>query len=228
MKAKQESVIVITRLCYQLTFITIIYFLLIGCNSNFQSPKTVIAETIQTRKSFPNNSVNSFVDRSIRRVDFGNFRYPWPSDLIAPKKPHKMFTLRNGVLAPTKNKRGFIDEMGVHLEKTIYGDTTADGIEEAIIILSIVTGGSALPNCIYIYTWRSNQPLLLWSSVRGDRADDGLRNIQIENGKVLIEIYSPIDKKGDCCPKYFRRVWLTWVGKRFKQNKEETLLPNNE
>jgi hypothetical protein len=215
------------RLCHRLTFITIVYILLAGY-SCYYGQKPVAAKTPQTRSSVPGDSAKPHLDMSIRNVDFGNFSYPWPKDMIAPQNPQKTFTLRNGRLPATRNSRGFIQEMGVQLVSTIYGDTTADRIEEAIVVLSIVTGGSSLPNFIYIYTWRHNKTILLWSFVTGDRADGGLRDIRIENGKVLLEIYSPVDKMGDCCPKYFKRVWLAWAGNRFTQKEQKELVPNVE
>jgi hypothetical protein len=218
---------VVIRLSYQIMFVTIGYFLL-GCTSNTQIHEAADAEVTKAQSPPPRSTTAAVVAKSIRSVDFGNFTYPWHKDLINPQNPQKSFTLRNGELPQSHDNSRYKNEMGVHLVTTIYGDTTADGIEEAIVVLGIITGGSSIPHCIYIYSWRNNEPFLLWSSVTGDRADDGLRTIRIENGKVLIEIYSPVDKKADCCPKYFRRLWLTWVGNKFKQEKQEELLPNVE
>ena len=157
---------------------------------------------------------------NIRSVDFANFTFPWTADLGNPKKS---FTLRNGELPATRNERGFIDEMGVFLQGVKYGDVTGDGLEEAIVSLSIQTGGSAIPGIIYIYTLRKSRPLLLWFRTTGDRADGGLRDVYAESGRLVVELNSPVGSRGDCCPTHFTRTRYEWRGGRFRQRHKETL-----
>lgn len=161
----------------------------------------------------------------IRLIDFANFTYPWISDLGDPKKP---FTLRHGELPPTRNERGLIDEMGISLEKVDYGDVTGDGAEEAIVVLDILTGGSAMPNAIYIYTLKDAEPKLIWSASTDDRADGGLQRVSVENGDLILERYSPIGAEGDCCPTHFTRTHYEWRNNRFKQKGKSEILPIRE
>ena len=157
---------------------------------------------------------------SIRSVDFSNFTYSWIADLGNPKKT---FTLQNGELPPTRNERGLVDGMGVSLERVEYGDVTGDGQEEAIVVLSILTGGSATPHAIYVYGRGGDQTKLLWSGSTDDRADGGLQKVYAQNGELVLERFSPVGKKGDCCPTRFTRVRYEWRGHRFHQKgKEET------
>lgn len=177
----------------------------------------------------PGDAPSFSLQFSIRDVDFRNFTYPWPKDYIDPDEPgKKVFALRDGELPETRNKDGRVNGMGVSLVKIIYGDATGDGAEEAIIDLSILSGGSALPHIVYIYTLRNGRPLLLWTLSMGDRADDGLRRVYAENGKLVVESYSPIDNRGTCCPKYFDRTRYVWRANRFRQESKEKLLPNPE
>ena len=162
-------------------------------------------------------------DSNIRTVDFASFTYPWTADLIDPTNPKKSFTLKDGELPATRNERGFIDEMGVFLQGVKYGDVTGDGVEEAIVSLSIQTGGSAIPGIIYIYTLRKNRPVLLWSRSTGDRADGGLREVYAENGQLVVELNSSVGSRGDCCPTRFTRTRYEWRGGRFRQKRKETL-----
>ncbi len=111
------------------------------------------------------------------------------------------------------------DEIGVSLDNINYGDTTTDGQEEAIINLSIQTGGSATPNAIYVYTIKNEKPELLWSFDTGDRAEGGLKKVYAENGNLIVELFGddkfengeweydiPEGKfKGLCCPKVFTK-----------------------
>jgi hypothetical protein len=155
---------------------------------------------------------------NIRSVDFANLTYPWTGDLTDPKNPKRTFTLKEGELPATRNARGLIDEMGVFLESVKYGDVTGDGVEEAIVSLSIQTGGSAIAGIIYIYTLRKNRPVLLWSRSTGDRADGGLHNVYAENGGLVVELNGPQrDGEGDCCAMRFTRRRYVWNGRRFRQ-----------
>lgn len=172
----------------------------------------------------------SSTNQGIRSVDFANFTYPWVSDLGDPKQS---FTLQNGEYA------GGRDEEPMSMRRVVYGDVTSDGTEEAMIILSVVvTGGTARPHVVYIYTLHEH-PKLLWAFSTGDRADGGLRQVYAENGKLVVELYGKSriigresnnieDQFGVCCPKFFTRARYEWQGTRFQQNGTEETLPNPE
>ncbi len=119
--------------------------------------------------------------------------------------------------------------MGIRLVGINYGDVNSDKIEDAIIVFSFQTGGSALPNSVYVYTCYSNKkPILLWAFSTDDRADGGLRDVYIQKDGIVVERYSPIDKEGDCCPVFFTRAFYSWKGNGFKITSKEELLPNTE
>lgn len=169
----------------------------------------------------PNITQSNAPSSSIRSVDFANFTYSWTADLGDPKKT---FALRKGEFPPTRNERGLVQGMGVSLERVEYGDVTGDGQEEAIVVLSILTGGSAAPHVIYVYARGGDQTSLLWSGSTDDRADGGLQKVYAQNGQLVVERFSPIGKKGDCCPTRFTRTRFEWRGHRFhRKGKEETL-----
>jgi hypothetical protein len=104
--------------------------------------------------------------------------------------------------------------------------------------MSIVTGGSALPNIVYIYTLKRNKPRLLWAFDTGDRADGGLRRVKADNGYLLVELYSNgkiLDKdldaedktnRGACCPTRFTRARYKWAGNGFRLASKPKVLPN--
>jgi len=164
-------------------------------------------------------------NQAIRSVDFANFTFPWLRELGDSRKT---FTLRSGELTPTHNKSGVVDEMGVALQSILYGDVTADGGEEAMVVLTMVTGGSAIPHAIYIYALEDGKPKLLWGFSTGDRAEGGLRRVYPEKGQLVIERYSPVNSKGDCCPTLFTRARYRWQDKHFEPGGQEEGLPNPE
>lgn len=163
---------------------------------------------------------------TIQSIDFKNFTYPWPRDLLDPSNPKRTFRLTNGELPETRTPEGRVDGMGVFFKDVNYGDVTGDGINEAIVSLSVLTGGSAIPHIIYVYTLKNKQPKLLWCFATGDRADGGFRRAYAQRVNLIVELNSPIGKQGDCCPTRFTRTQYQWVEKRFRKKREELLLLN--
>ena len=164
-------------------------------------------------------------NQSIRSVDFADFTFPQLGEL---RNSGKTFTLRSGELKPTRDKNSIVEEMGVTLQSIAYGDVTGDGGEEAMVVLSMVTGGSAIPHATYIYASEDGKPKLLWAFSTGDRAEGGLRRVFAEKGELVIEQYSPVNSKGDCCPTLFTRARYKWKDKHFEQGGKEEVLPNSE
>ncbi len=160
-------------------------------------------------------------DSNIRSVDFANFTYSW---ILPFGDPDKSFILKKGELPATYDKRGIRDDVGIFFGSVKYGDVTGDSTEEAIVFLSVETGGSSIPGILYIYTWQNNRPKLLWSRSTGDRADGGLRDAYAEDGNFVLELNSSDGKLGDCCAVKFERTKYKWNGKKFRQKQKEILL----
>ncbi len=191
--------------------------------SNHQSPAVRRSSSpISRLEALERQAVSN---QSIRSVDFANFTFPWLADI---GDPSKTFTLRSGELKPTHDKNGMVEEMGITLQSITYGDVTGDEGEEGIAVLGIVTGGSAIPHIAYVYALEDGKPRLLWAFSTGDRAEGGLRRVYADKSELVIERYSPVNSKGDCCPTLFTRVRYKWQDKQFKQASQEEALPNYE
>lgn len=195
--------------------------LLMACTvgrSRQQPPESVSPPAVNERQA-PSS-------QGIRSIDFTNFTFHWVGKL---GDASKSFTLRKGKLDPTRNKTGMVEEMGVNLQSIAYGDATGDGVEDAMVVLSIVTGGSAIPHATYIFALENGKPKLLWALYTGDRADGGLRQVYAENGKLVIEQYSnPDPLGGECpaCPTHFTRTRYAWKRNSFHQEGRKEVLPN--
>jgi hypothetical protein len=162
---------------------------------------------------------------SIHSVDFANFTYPW-ADGLTMRGGTKTFSLRDGKRPEIRDATGHVNEIGVYLEQVSYGDVTGDGIEEAIIFMSIVTGVSAMPGQVYIYTLRDNHPKLLWYFYTGDRAENGFRKVYADNGDLVVELNGPRRRgEGLCCPERFTRTRYQWRGGRFRQKGRKEIAP---
>lgn len=178
--------------------------------------QVVYLQQAATQKSSPTAS-------SIRDIDFENFTYPLPKDLIDPIDRIKTFKLEKGKRPETRFANGMVNEMDISLAGKIkYGDVTGDDSEEAIVFMSILTGGTAMPGIIYVYTMQGNHLKMLWNLTTGDRAFGGYRNAYIKNGRLVIELFIPEGGQGNCCPIKYTRTVYEWQKNQFKPKQKQT------
>lgn len=172
-------------------------------------------------------------DSPIRKIDFKNFSFPETDS-------YTKFTLKNGekLFEPRK-------EEGIILEDVEFSDLTGDGKEEAILWMSIQTGGSMIPNLVYIYTLKNGKPKFLWGFLSGDRAAGGLKKVYSEDGKLIVEFFGDtkfIENKNEfkfpselsevprglCCPIEFTQFYFKWNGKNFAAERSPELIKCDE
>jgi len=186
----------------------------------------------------------------IGQFDFKNFTYELPRGWQNPDGSTEI-TLTNGLIEPIEGtvQEGMDPEekadqkakrrIGMRYVTTKYFDVTGDGEDEALVVLKIETGGSAVPQLVYIYSWKDGKPELVWPFRTGDRADGGLKDLRPENGDLVVELYgkdrfllgqTETGRIGDdieqlCCPTNFTRTVYKWNGKNFlMQGKRLTYL----
>ena len=165
---------------------------------------------------------NKTTNSEIGKFDFRNYSYPLPRGW--QDDDGKDAVLEYGE-RPLAEKR-----IGLSYVTTKYGDANGDGIEEAFVILRIVTAGSAIPQIVYVFTWKDEKPDLVWHFRTGDRADGGLKNVYTKNGKLVVELYGQDryilgevetmkitgDEEQLCCPTYWTRAEYEWNGSEFR------------
>lgn len=158
-------------------------------------------------------------------VDFKNYTYPFPRGW--KDKDADEFTLANGERPMKMSEEE--ERIGLSYMTTKFGDATGDGVEEAFVVLKILTGGGAFPHIVYVFTLKEEKPELIWFFRTGDRADGGLKNFYTENGEVLVELFGQDrfilgevetgkitgDEEQLCCPIYFSRSRYKYNGKDF-------------
>jgi hypothetical protein len=198
---------------------------LASCTGQSNHPSSAITGNRSPLSENAASERRNQLNQAIRSVDFANFTFPWLNELGDSRKT---FTLRSGELKPTHGKSGMVEGTGVTLQSIAYGDVTDDGGEEAIVVLNIITGGSAVPHATYIYALQRGTPKLLWAFSTGDRAQGGLRRVYAENGELVIERYIPLNSKGDCCPTIFTRARYKWQAEHFQEKGKEEGLPNSD
>ena len=164
-------------------------------------------------------NINSKIKNESNFPDFENFNYPQ----FCVEKDNTSFLLKDGKF---KDKNSEFLFAGVK-----YADVTGDHNDEAIVILDMISGGSSMPRCVYIFQTKEqkNKKIeLIWEFLTGDRAYGGLRNIYGENGDLIVENYFAEDKDAACCPTYFIKKRFKWTGNKFKKESEEKLVNTSQ
>ncbi len=206
-----------------------------------ESPTVPLSENSNSQ----NNSISPLVPQiagelpkttnsPIGKFDFTNYSYPLPQGW---KDADGEVVLENGesevIISEDERK------LGAKFIQTTYGDINGDGQDEAIVIIKLETGGSALPQVVYFFEWKDDKPNLITHFRTGDRADGGLRDLKVENGQLIVELYGQDryilgeietgkitgDEEDLCCPTHFTRTHYKLNGNRFSlQGKRETYL----
>ena len=196
------------------------------------APPDLQAELLDDRNKMTQSPLGTF--------DFKNHTYELPRGWQNPDGTTEI-TLVNGKVAPveaatsedmdpeTKAAVKAERRIGMSYVTTKYFDITGDGEDEALVILKIETAGSAIPQLVYVFTWKDGKPELIWPFRTGDRADGGLKDLRAENGELVVELYGRDrfilgqtetgkitgDEEQLCCPTFFTRSRYKWNGKNF-------------
>jgi hypothetical protein len=164
---------------------------------------------------------------SIRGVDFRNHVYPWieregwQSELtwLSTATPNHN-TLVNGrwefpYRDTAADLRGKLPFAGLTLAEVIHGDVTGDAKDDAVVVLREDSGGTQCYYLVYIYTTSTHGLALLAYFRSGDRAAHGLYRVFPSDGKLVVDLYDPDKREGDCCSSGFLRTQYRWDGNAF-------------
>ena len=152
--------------------------------------------------------------RTIREVDFKNFSYAIP--VTGPTLGHDRlvwlspYTVRHVKLVNGKSTTGF------SFQSEQFGDVLGNHREEAVVVLRFDTGGVQNTNYVYIYSFVAERPKLLAYFHTGDRAFSGLYRVYGENGLLVVDLFDPDRRSGDCCSSGYVRTGYRWLGGRFQ------------
>ncbi len=218
----------------------VILILLSSCASSTNSNKTAQQNSAENRVFESKNSARVLPEESVgvdavkqkdherqervpaafQRVDFDNFTYP-------SFHLERNFRLKNGEAEIEKER------WSASFGAVKYIDLTRDGKEDAIVELTETSvGGSSYTSfSYYIYTLHNEIPILLWKFSTGSESDCGLKQIQVNDRKIILEVFgtcslhnmSSESYTGDMEASRFTRFVFGWSGKKFVQEKREVL-----
>src|SRR5260370_34965863 len=171
--------------------------------------------------------------QNIRQVDFKNFTYPLSDTLLGhdrlawldmQREGHsntKPIHLVNGQDL-TKSSSFVMDGHeytqweGFTLESVEFADVTGEGKKDALVVLHYASGGTQKTHYVYIYSFDDGKPKLLAYFHSGDRAYFGLRKVYGENGQLVVELFDPEKRSGDCCSSGFVLPRAKWHNGRLE------------
>ena len=142
-----------------------------------------------------------------RRVDFRNFTFRTGDDLIRVRRGQGTYRTTDGV------------EFTYEVERVqaAYGDLTGDGREEAVVVLHYNGGGTGYFSKGFIFDGSKRRLTLLTTFEGGDRADGGIREVNIRDGLLRVQRNEPERMNnvpvGLCCPLYLLTKTYRWDGR---------------
>lgn len=164
----------------------------------------------------------SSTTNGICSADFANSNYPSPFPEGAAQ-----LSLSNGKEVSAFSSQKTPNDV-IHLNGVYFGDITGDGQKDAIVIIDISTGGSAMPRAMYAFeSSGTNDKKYLWHLMSGDRADGGFRSVYSSHGNLVVETYREEPDGSACCPREYEKTIYKWSEKRFDPISSE-VLPNIE
>jgi hypothetical protein len=153
--------------------------------------------------------------KSVRQIDFKNFTYPLSGRTLGHDRfewldtsSARHISLVNGKDAPKSP--------GFTLDSVQFSDVTGEGMEDAVVVLHFNPGGTQQTDYVYVYSFAAEKAKLLAYFHSGDRGYSGLYKVYGESGKLVVELFDPKKRSGDCCSSGFVRTRYKWHVGRFE------------
>ena len=165
--------------------------------------------------------VSGAAPQSIRKVDWKNFSYPLqetdgvPGEVRwMPPGTKEFASLMNGRYVPDNCSDDISCPM-VTFDSVHYGGLNGIKATVAAVVLTYHSGGTANWQYVYVLALKSTKPRLLAWARTGSRADQGLREVSITAGALVLAVNDPDRRQGDCCSAGSITIRYRWVGGSF-------------
>jgi hypothetical protein len=165
--------------------------------------------------------------QSIQQIDFKNFVYPWVETRSSerlkwlPIKGSQNVKLVDGrEVSSDESEKEPGDERpfsGLILESVSFARLTPAKLETALVVLRYDSGGTQYWYYVYLFTIEAGKPKLLDYFQTGERAYGGLYQAYVKSGNLVVELFDPAKRQGDCCSSRIVRTQYRWSQGRFSQ-----------
>jgi hypothetical protein len=104
----------------------------------------------------------------------------------------------------------------VSISEILYTDVNDDLVQDAIVTLDYLSGGTAHWEYVYMYTFVGARPKLIAAFETGTRVHHGLHRVYVGNGHLIVELNEPDQSKGECCATWRTRTEYQWRSDHFE------------
>lgn len=161
----------------------------------------VISTVMLPNETHASTRATSTSASSIHAVDFRNFTYEQGTD--------PSITVKNGVFDRSKSVD---DPEYFEVLDVAYGDFNGDGSDDAIVTTLLNTGGTGQFSEPRLFVLANGNVDQVGSLGVGDRADGGVHDAFVRNGRIVVDNYGQ-NGTGACCPTYIDRTTFAFRGK---------------
>jgi len=157
---------------------------------------------------------------ALHKVDFANYEYPWrvvsgwPDHLewLSISEPNRVKLVNGRWKMPAEDGLLF---NGLTLDEVVRGELISRGRSDAVVVLRYDSGGTQYYYWVYIYSTQGSEAVLRGYFRSGDRSSQGLSRVYIRDGVLVVELYDPEERQGDCCSTGILRNCYRWNGQAF-------------
>ncbi len=150
----------------------------------------------------------AYAQGDIRQIDFKNFTYS-----PACFEKNEKLRAKDGVYMRGTPGDPSSDLVYFQVTDVVYGDLTADGAEEAVVVTVCNTGGTGQFTDGIIFSMRGGKATEIVTLGVGDRAYGGIDSVKIENGLLKVG-RAGTDRGGACCPEYIETTTFRLTGNK--------------
>lgn len=147
-------------------------------------------------------------DDAVRDIDFATFTYA--PDSCGDPAPRTGYEVVDGTSV------GDDMNVSVDVDAIAYGDVTADGVTDAVVLITCNAGGNAGNTVPLVYTVDDEgEPERLGILTGDDRDDVAVVGVSISEGQILTDevVFGPDDPR--CCPSGTGTTIWEWVDRSF-------------
>jgi uncharacterized protein YecT (DUF1311 family) len=167
--------------------------------------------------------VSGAAPQSIRDVDWKNFSYPLLEADGVPGEIRWMAPDAKELASLTNGRYVVPDDCNddprfcplVTFDSVNYGALTGIRSTVAAVVVTYHSGGTAHWQYVYVLALESSKPRLLAWLGTGSRADQGLREVSITGGDLVLVVNDPDKRQGDCCSAGTIITRYRWLGSSF-------------
>jgi len=165
--------------------------------------------------------------QDLKQFDFKDYSYPWGGPPNWSEELEWLDLTESNVVRLTNGRwsdpaqdeeraKYKLPFAGLTLESVSSGDLTGQGQDDAVVVIRYDTGGTQFEEFVYIYSLVAGHPSLLAYFHAGDRAYLGLYRVYAQHKELVVELYDPSKRTGDCCSSGLIRTRYRWNANKFE------------